>query len=142
MLSPAVLQAALPKLLSPSPTLESVLQPYHFPTRPGHNDHFPFARQNKVREARVCLPTLVSYLQSNAFRGKVNGAPGEGRVFNSHTRIYEEPDVTEKEMLLGFQPNSTYTPGVSREQRAIRLGRALDGSTMAWFGAFLQASHK
>ena len=92
--------------------------------------------------ARVCLPTLVSYLQRNAFRRKVNGAPGEGQVFNIHTRVYEEPDVTEKEMPLGFQPNSTYVAGVSREQRAIRLGHALDGSTMAWFGAFLHASNK
>ena len=90
----------------------------------------------------MCLPMLVSYLQSNAFREKANESPGEGQVFNIHTRIYKEPDVTEKEMLLGFQPNSTYVAGVSRDQRAIRLGRALDGSTMAWFGAFLHASNK
>ena len=142
MLPPAVLQAALPKLLPPSPTLATILQSYHLPTRPRQNDHFPFARQNRVGAARVCLPTLVSYLQSNAFRRKANGSLGEGQIFNITTRVYEEPDVIEKEMLLGFQPNSTYVAGVSREQRAIRLGRAQDGSTMAWLGAFLHASNK
>ena len=88
---------------------------------------------------RVYMPTIVSYLRSNAFRAKVNGDPGEGQLFNLHTNTWEEPDVNEKEMLLGFQPNSTNAPRVSGDQRAIRLGRALDGTTMRWMGAFLGA---
>ena len=48
MLPPAVLQAALPKILPPYPSLSTILHPYHLPTMPGHNDHFPFARQNRV----------------------------------------------------------------------------------------------
>ena len=142
MLPPAVLQAALPSMLLPSPPLQSILHAYHIPTSPGHSDRFPFALHNEEGGTRVCMPTIVSYLGSNAFRAKVNGDPGEGQVFNLHTDTWEEPDVIEKEMLLGFQPNSTHTPGVSRNQRAIRLGRALDGTTMAWMGAFLQACQK
>ena len=48
------------------------------------------------------MPTVVSYLRSNAYRPKSNGCRGEGEVFNIHTDTWEEPDVEEKEALLGF----------------------------------------
>ena len=83
---------------------------------------------------------MVSYLQSNASRAKPNGAPKEGQVFNVQTNMWEEPDVEEKERLLGFQCDDTATPGVTSAARAIRIGRALDANTMRWLGAFLHAS--
>ena len=86
------------------------------------------------------MPTVVSYLGSNAFRAKAKGAPGEGQVFNIQTDMWEEPDVGEKERLLGFQSDDTATPGVTSSTRAIRIGRALDANTMRWLGAFLRAS--
>ena len=86
------------------------------------------------------MPTIVSYLGSNAFRPKSNGALGEGEVYNLHTNKWEEPDTMEKERLLGFQPDDTAAPGVAENQRSIRTGRALDASTMQWLGAFLHAS--
>ena len=86
------------------------------------------------------MPTVVSYLGSNAFRTKANGAPGEGQVFNIQTDMWEEPDVEEKERLLGFQVDDTATPGVTSAARAIRIRRALDATTMRWLGAFLHAS--
>ena len=76
------------------------------------------------------MPTVVSYLQSNAFRPKANGAPREGQVFNVQTNQWEEPDVEEKELFLGFQINDIAAPGVTTDARAIRIGRALDGNTM------------
>ena len=86
------------------------------------------------------MPTVVSYLGSNAFRPKSNGAPREGQVYNLHTNIWEEPDAMEKVLLLGFYTGDTATPGVTKDQRSVRLGRALDGNTMRWLGAFLHAS--
>ena len=74
------------------------------------------------------MPTIVSYLRSNAFRPKSSGSPGEGEVFNIHTNLWEEPDAEEKEELLGSQRGGS------------RLGRALDETTMRWLGAFLHAS--
>ena len=142
MLPPAILQAALPTLLLPSSPLQAILHAYHIPTSPGHSDRLPFALHNQEGGMRMCMPTIVSYLGNNAFRAKANGDPGEGQLFNLHTNTWEEPDVNEKEMLLGFEPNSTNTPGISRDQRAIRLGRALDSTTMRWLGAFLQVAHK
>ena len=140
MMSPAVLQAALPKLPPPIPSLDAILHPYHVPTKPGHTDRLPFALHNQVGWERVCMPTVVSYLGSNAFRAKANGAPREGQVFNIQTDMWEEPDVEEKERLLGFQSDDTTTPGVTSVARAIRIGRALDANTMRWLGAFLHAS--
>ena len=86
------------------------------------------------------MPTVVSYLHSNAFRPKENGNPGEGEVFNTVSLEWEEPDTEEKEGLLGFGEGDTAAPGVNEEDRAIRLGRALEGHTMRWLGAFLHAS--
>ena len=46
MLQPAILQAAFPKLLLPSPPLSSILKSHHVPTTPGHSDRLPFATHN------------------------------------------------------------------------------------------------
>ena len=86
------------------------------------------------------MPTVVSYLHSNAFRPKENGNPGEGEIFNTISLEWEEPDVEEKEMLLGYEAGDTTAAGVTADERAIRLGRALEGNTMRWLGAFLHAS--
>ena len=86
------------------------------------------------------MPTIVSYLRSNAFRPKSSGSPGEGEVFNIHTNMWEELDAEEKGGLMGFQRGDTAAPSITEEQRAIRLDRALDRTTMRWLGAFLHAS--
>ena len=116
-----------------------VLHPYHVPTKPGHTDRLPFALHNQVGWERVCMPTVVSYLRSNAFRTKMSGAPSEGQVFNVQTDLWEEPIVLEKELLLEFRADDTAASGVTADARAIRIGRALDANTMRWLGAFLNA---
>ena len=140
ILQPAILQAVLPTKISPFPSLASILHPFHIPTKPGHANRAPFALQNQLGGGRMCMPTVVSYLLSNAYRQKESGAPGEGQVYNTISRIWEEPDADEKEQLLGYTPGDTATLGVSDEDRAIRLGRALDGNTMRSLGAILHAS--
>ena len=140
MLLATILQAALPTLLLPSPSLDSILLSYNVPTKPGHIDRLPFALHHQLGWERVCMPTVVSYLRNNMFRAKASGAPEEGQVFNLHTDLWEELDKMEKEMLLGFQLGETAVPGVTSNQRAIRIGRALDATTMRWSGAFLHAT--
>ena len=78
MMQPAQLQATLPTMVTPFPPLQSILKAHHIPTTPGHADRPPFAVQNKECGVRICMPTVVSYLLSNAFRQKENGTPGEG----------------------------------------------------------------
>ena len=67
MLQPAILQAALPKFLLPSPPLSSILKNHHVPTTPRHSNRLPYATHNEQGGARICMPTVVSYLHSNAF---------------------------------------------------------------------------
>ena len=74
------------------------------------------------------MPTVVSYLLSNAFRPKEGEAPREGQVFNIVSNTWEEPDAEEKEILLGYTRGDTIVAGVSDEERSIRIGRALDVS--------------
>ena len=76
MPNPANLQAALPTHLPPSPSLDTILKSYHIPTKPGHSDHFRFATHNRAEWELICMPTVVSYLKSNARRPKSNGDPG------------------------------------------------------------------
>ena len=134
------LQAALTKMLLPSPPLSSILKPHHVPTTPGHSIRLPFATHNEQSGARKSMPTVVSYLHSNAFRPEENGNLGEGEVFNTVSLEWEEPNTEEKEGLLGFGASNTAAPEITEADRAIRLGRALEGHTMRWLGAFLHAS--
>lgn len=48
------------------------------------------------------MPTIVSYLGSNAFTFKNNGALGEGMVYDTRAGVWEESDVEEKERLMGY----------------------------------------
>ena len=110
-LARADLQVAMPTLMLPSPPLHL----YHIPCRPRHIDRRPFA------------PTDAS-LQ------------GEGEVFNFNTEAWEEPDVLEKEMLLGYHRNEKPSHHFTEAHRSIRLGRALDANVMRWMGALLAAA--
>ena len=86
------------------------------------------------------MSTIVSYLGSNAFKFKDNVEPGEGMVYSTRTGVWEERDVAEKEGLMGYEAGETATPGVTCNLRAIRLGRAMEGTTTRWLGALLRAS--
>ena len=86
------------------------------------------------------MPTMVSYPRSNAYRPRDNGAPEEGGLFNIYTNEWEEPDVDEKELLLGYSRGDTAALGVTDAERSMRLGRALDGHVMRWLGDMLHAS--
>ena len=63
-LQPSVLQIALPTFLLPFPALNAMLKPHHVPVKLGHNDHPPFAMHNKKGGERLCMPTIVSYLEA------------------------------------------------------------------------------
>ena len=141
-IKPEILQAALPTGLKPNPNLSQILSHHHTPSIPSHRDRFPFLAHNRIGEQRLCMPTLVSFLRCNAFRAKIDGSPREGQVYNSLAGVWEEPDVEEKEALMGYTKGTTTTNNITENQRSIRLGRALDGTTMRWLGAFIAATHK
>ena len=88
------------------------------------------------------MPTVVSYIRSNAYRSKPNGEPGEGEVFNLEREEWEEPNCQEKEQMMGYMANETEYPHEASEgERSMRLGRALDANVMLHLGAVLFAAH-
>ena len=67
-LDPVVLQAAMPKMMGPTPALHNILHSHQYSRTPGYTDTRPFAPQNVAGEERVCMPTVVSFIRSNAYR--------------------------------------------------------------------------
>ena len=52
-------------------------------------------------------------------------------------RRWDEPSLKEREQLMGYEPDATKSAHVTIQQRAQRLGQAMDGNTMRWLGAYL-----
>ena len=100
---------------------------------------FPFVTHNKMNQDRICMPTIVSYPNSHAYKKQASGKLGEGRLWNILTKCWEEPTLEEKEQLMGYAMGETCGGHDTVKQRASRLGQAMDGNTMRWLGAFLYA---
>ena len=139
---PEILQDAFPRDVKPYTPLNKILQPQHVPTMPSRSSSYPFATHNKVGKTRVCMPTIVSFPKSHAYRQQANGKPGEGQLWNKITKCYEEPTIEEKEQLMGYDIGSTCGGLATPQERSKRLGQAMDGNTMRWLGAFLYAEQK
>lgn len=80
----------------------------------------------------------MSYLGSNAFRHEDNEKLGKGMIYNTLTSVWDEPNMTEEELLMGFQMGDTVPGGVTEAQRAVTLCSAMDTRTMRRLG--IQAS--
>ena len=139
---PEILQEAIPKDILPNPTLKQILSEFHVPTIPSHNSRPPFAKHNVLGKPRVCMPTIVSFPKSFAYRLQANNKPGEGQLWNTQTKCWEEPNIEEREQMMGYTVGSTSGGMATDIQRVIRIGRAMDGNTMRWLGAFLYAMHR
>ena len=139
---PEILQDAIPNDIRPSPTLKQILSVEHIPTAPSQLMKQPFAQHNVVGKKRITLPTLVSFPRSYAFRPKADGKAGEGELWNKITKCWEEPNITEREQLMGYKIGSTNGGMATDKQRIHRLGQAMDGNTMRWLGAFLHATQQ
>ena len=142
MLPASILQSALPKCLSPIPSLADILHPYHFAKRARWTDQRPFSPQNKKGCAKVCMPDMGQVMSQGIFHHRANKSASEGEVYNAKTGTWEGPDVEENERLLGFRTDDTATTGVCAEIRSIRIAMAMEGNTMRWLGAFLYASQQ
>ena len=138
---PQLLQNAMPTDIVPFPSLKTILDKDHISSRPTVASRWPFAPHNKVGNERLCLPTIVSYPGSYAFRRRVNGTPGEGQLWDKTIHNWIEPTLKEKEQLMGYRIDDTKGGLATDQERAERLGQAMDGNTIRWMGAFLSAAH-
>lgn len=137
---PKVLQAAFPIDILPSPTLSDVLGTNIVATVPSVAPRYPFVPHNQVGKPRICMPTIVSYPNNHAYRFKESSAPGEGQYWNKDRRTWQEPTLAHMEQMLGYPIGFTDGGLATDTQRAVRLGHAVDGNTLRWFGAFLRAA--
>lgn len=94
---------AMPQDILPSPSLAEVLHPYHVSTTLDLNWRPPFITHSHIGEPSVCLPTIVTFPKSHAYRPRANGEPGEGQLWNAITRKREEPTLAQKEQLTGYR---------------------------------------
>ena len=138
---PQLLQNAMPTDILPVLSLTDILDKDHLASVPLVASRYPFVQHNKVGQPRICLPTIVSYPGSFAFRRRTNGTPGEGQLWDKLTRNWIEPTIKEKEQLMGYRPDDTMGGLATEKERAERLGQAMDGNTSRWMGAFLSAAH-
>ena len=138
--APEILQDAYPQNICPKPSLQDILHKDHQSTMPSNSPILPFVKHNKINQPRKCMPTLVSYPNSHAYRKRESGKPGEGQLWNKRTKKWEEPTINEREQMMGYNIDATKAAHVTVLQRTTRLGQAMDANTMRWFGAFLFSS--
>ena len=90
----------------------------------------PWYPANIVGKPLVCLPTLVSYIGSHAFRYSNNDVPGQGLV---HDETVDDQlcslTIEEREQALGYAPGTT-NHGVSFGQRHAITGGCMDANAM------------
>ena len=96
---------------------------------------------NIIGGPQIYMPTVVSYIRSNAYRPKSDGEPGEGEVFNLAREEWEEPDCQEKEQMMGYMADEAECPEACEAERSMRLGRALDANVMLHLGAMMFVVH-
>ena len=116
--------------------------PHHVPKKLGHTDERPFASWNVIGQTRICMPTVVSYIRSNAYRPKSDGELREGEVFNLAREEWEERDCCEKEQMMGYMADETKCTEAPKAERSMRLGRAPDANVMLHLGAVMFAACK
>ena len=98
-----LLENAMPRDIMPLPTLNDILDPNHTTSNPLVASRWPFVDHNKVGYERVCLPNIMSYPKSFAYRRRVNGNPGGGQLWDRVSQGWIEPSIHEKEQLLGYR---------------------------------------
>ena len=120
--------------------MEVVLEDIHTPAPVLRSNEYPFRPVNVKGMPRRCLPTLVSYPLSRAFTvSPTTGQRGLGEVFNSITNQWEEPNIREREELMGMRPGDSKGLGVSYTERVALVGHAMDHNVMRWLGEIMGA---
>ena len=86
------------------------------------------------------LPTLMATIGSYAFR---ESGPGPfGMIRDKATQKLSEPNVEERERIMGFRTGCTAAPGVTWQQRHAVTGRAMDRyTTLKLFGIYAVLSN-
>jgi hypothetical protein len=90
-------------------------------------DRSPMAVVNRVGQLRMALPTFVSFLASHAYR-----EGGLKLVWDTCLQRLVEPNVDERERVMGFPIVVTSVPSISKASRRQVLGQAMDLNYLTW----------
>ena len=124
----------------PLASLDVVLEDFHTPTPVVRSDGYPFRLVNMQGQPGRCMPTPVSYPRSRAFKqSPTTGQRGPGVVYNTITKEWEEPNIREREELMGMRQGDSEGLGVSYMESVARVGQAMDHNVMRWLGAIMGA---
>jgi hypothetical protein len=74
-------------------------------------DRDPYYQCNKVGLPRVVFPTLISFSPSTAFRDM-----GPGVIYDTKSETYDQPNVMERERMLGYPENSTLAEKLTMDE--------------------------
>jgi hypothetical protein len=91
-------------------------------------DQEPFYPCNKIALPRAAFPTLFSFSPSVAFR---DVSPGV--IFDTKEDIYCEPNVLEREKILGYLEGTTAADNITMGERHSILGKAMDANCLEYF---------
>jgi hypothetical protein len=93
----------------------------------------PFYPCNKKDERRRAFPTLVAFPISCAFRDL-----NAGTVYDTISQTLTQPNVSERESLMGYSKGITWTPTISNTDRHMIIGRAMDATCLAFLFSIYQ----
>ena len=115
--------------------VKDILDPHHQLLRMCSNPP-PYYPANQGKECEA-LPTLMATVGSFAF---VKGKPGS--LLNIITKQEEEPSARERELALGYRPDTTACPGITDTERCILLGRCMDANCLQGILATIHAVYR
>ena len=106
--------------------VQPLLDPTHklLPTT-GRQQQPPNYPCNRVQGQVEALPTLVSFPNSNNYRGTKPGV-----IYDTSTHSNTEPNATERERLLGYLAGTTAAPDITEAQRFQLTGQCMDANTL------------
>jgi hypothetical protein len=109
----------------PERTISDILHPWVEPIVSPSSDKHPFYPVNKQGEPVRVWPTFVTVPQSRGFRPHT-----KGWLVDRARNMSREPNVTERELAMGYAPDSTAAKQTNISDRFAVLGRAMDAYAM------------
>jgi hypothetical protein len=97
------------------------------------SDFHPFYPCNKKNERRRAFPMLVAFPISCAFRDL-----NAGTVYDTISQTLTQPNVSERESLMGYSKGTTWTPTISSADRHMIIGKAMDATCLEFLFSMCQ----
>ena len=91
-----------------------------------HRRQPPYYPCNIPGQSPHALPTLMASFNSYSFRDR-----GPGMLLDTHTGLYRQPNINERELLLGYPLNCTAVEGVTWADRHRITGSCIDALSMS-----------